>query len=303
LTITLINAVGMVLTSGADVALEYDSLKELKEEKKYKIFRSKVGAIVTSALIISTLVGGYLYSLHQRLPYFLVGISTLVSALLTLKMTEPKVDTQKFDLNSYLNQIREGFGELTKNSFIRIFSLYYIFVGGITWYFLYFLNQAFATEIGFNAQERSWLFAGIYFSVAVVIFFMARSKFLTDTRTYAIFPLLITAGLIPGFWVNKSLAIMTIFLAQLAGSARFSILDQYANQEFSSKNRATANSALNMSVSFLFAVISIVAGVVIESRGAGFVMSAIGVFAALTIFPLTWVLVTRHKNSVLNTKG
>jgi hypothetical protein len=39
--------------------------------------------------------------------------------------------------------------------------------------------------------------------------------------------------------------------AQLAGSARFSILDKYVNKEFSSQNRATALSTLNMGVSLI----------------------------------------------------
>ena len=289
-----INGVSVALISGADVALTFDSLKELKKEKEYAQFSSKIGIIFRSGLVVATFLGGYLYSLHQRLPYLLVGFSTAIAGLLTIFNTEPNIDTEKFTLKSYIKQTQLGFKELTKNSYIRIFSIYYIFVGGISWYFIYYLGQSFATEIGFTAQERSWIFSGIFMVLAILSYVLMKSGKLTRDRAYLMFPLIMIVGLLPGFWMGKVLSAFCIFLIQFAGANRFSILDQYANQEFESKYKATAVSALNMGVSIVFSIISIIGGRIVNIYGPGLTMSLLGVLTIITTLPITRVLLSKR---------
>ena len=288
-----INGVSTALISGADVALIFDSLKELKKEKQYAQFSSKIGIIFRSGLVVATLLGAYLYDLHQRLPYLLVGLCTVIAGLLTIFNTEPNIDTEKFTLKSYIKQTKLGLKELTKNSYIRIFSVYYIFIGGISWYFIYYLGQSFATEIGFTAQERSWIFSGIFMVLAILSYMLIKSGKLTRNRAYLMFPLIMAAGLLPGFWMGKVLSVFCIFLVQFAGANRFSILDQYANQEFESKYRATAVSALNMGSSAAFSIISIIGGRIVNIYGPGLMMSLLGVLTIITTLPTTKVLLTK----------
>lgn len=289
-----INAVGNALVSGADVALIFDSLKELGKDKKYAQYMSKAGLIFRSGMVVSTFLGGYFYILHQRLPYFLVGTGVVVAALLTIFNTEPKIDTEKFTLRLYIKQTKLGLKELTKNSYIRDFTIYYLFVGGISWYFIYFLGQSFATEIGFTVKERSWIFSGIYLLMAIFSYLLIRSKLLTRSRAYLMFPTIMILGLLPGFWMGKLLSVLCIFLVQFAGTNRFSILDQYANEEFESQYRATAISALNMGVSVVFSIISIAAGKIISLSGPGLVMTLIGILTIITTLPTTRVLLAKH---------
>lgn len=290
-----INAVGTALTSGADTALTFDSLKELKRDKGFARVSSKSGVIFRTGMIASTLSGAYLYGINKRLPYLLVGACVFIAALLTLKNTEPKIDTEKFTLRSYTKQTKQGARELFKNEYIRDFSIYYIFVGGITWYFLYFLNQSFATEIGFSDIERGWLFSVILMVAAIINYFLVRSKYLSRNRVYVMFPVMMVLGFLPGFWASKTLAIFCIFLIQFSGSARFSILDQYANEEFESKYRATAVSALNMGVSLFFSILSIIGGRIIGVYGPGLMMSLLGGLTIIIIAPVARVLVSKHK--------
>ncbi len=289
-----INGVGNALVSGADVALIFDSLKELGKDKEYAQYMSKAGFIFRGGMVVSTFLGGYFYILHQRLPYFLVGIGAVIAALLTIFNTEPKIDTEKLTLKSYIKQTKLGLRELTKNSYIRDFSIYYLFVGGISWYFIYFLGQSFATEIGFTTRERTWIFSGIYLSMAVLSYLAIRSKLLTRSRVYLMFPTIMILGLLPGFWMGKLLSVLCTFLVLFVGSNRFSILDQYANEEFESQYRATAVSALNMGVSIVFAVISIAAGKIINLYGPGLVMTLLGLLTIITTLPAAKVLLTKH---------
>jgi uncharacterized protein involved in response to NO len=103
--------------------------------------------------------------------------------------------------------------------------------------------------------------------------------------------------MIPAFWVNRVIAVVILFLNHLAGTLRFSMLNQYANKEFESKYRATAISALNMAVSLVFAIISITGGRVIsyfQPNGAKILMTGLGVLTLIIAIPTTRVLLVNH---------
>ncbi len=291
-----VGAVGIALSSGADTALDYDSLKELGKEKSFSMFSTKNRIIHRIAMILGIATGGYIYRISQPLPYLLTGAAIVFSGLLTLFSTEPKIDSEKFNLKNYIKQTKDGFKQLFKTEYIRDFSIYYMLVGGITWYFMYFLGQAFTTEIGFTEIERSWLFTGVYILGELIMFSLIKKKKLTRKIVYIMFPVAMIIGFLPGYWVSKFWAVVIVFFAQIIGSARFTILDQYSNQEFESKYRATAISALNMAVSLVFVVVTTVAGKFIEEYGTRTIMTALGVLTIIVVLPLAKILVTNHKD-------
>jgi len=290
-----INALAVSLISGADTALHYDSLKELGQETNYSRFSANLGLVVRISITISTFLGGFIFRFNHRLPYIAVGICGLVGAAIATGYQEPKIDTEKFNLANYLHQTKLGFKQLFKTAYIRDFSIYYISVGGIGWYFVYFLNQVFATDLGFNEIDRSWIFGFIYLISGLTIIYLARAKWLKRPYVYLGIPLMMIVGLLPGFWYHKNLlAIIGILLVQLPSLARFSLLDQYANLEFDSKYRATAVSALNMLVSVSFAAASIIGGRVILATNTGFLMTALGILLICTSIPSALILIYKH---------
>ena len=292
-----INAIGISLSSGANTALNYDSLKELGLEKTFSKFSSKTSIIHRIGMILATFVGGYIYNYRKNLPYILFGLAAFFTSIITLFNTEPEIDTEKFNLKNYLKQTKLGLRELFKNEYIRDFSIFYVLIGGITMYFIYFLNLAYATEIGFTATQRSWLFSGIFIISEIIIFKLISSKLLLRKRVYLTFPILMIIGFLPGYWLTKTLSIVSIFIVQIASSARFSILDQYANLEFASNYRATPLSTLNMLVSAVFAAITLIAGKVINQHGPGLIMTSLGVVTILLVLPITRVLYVKHKHA------
>jgi hypothetical protein len=247
-------------------------------------------------MILAIFLGGYIYKFMPRMPYILAGLSRLVIVGLIFFNTEPKIDTEKFSFKSYIKQTKEGFKQLFKNEYIRDFSFFYILVGGITWYFLYFLTQAFATEIGFSAIERSWLFSAIYIVGEFLILYLLSNNLLKRRTVYLMFPMVMIVGFLPGAFVGKLGAIPILFLLQIISSARFSILNQYSNLEFESKYRATAISSLNMAVSIFFALISTISGVFIEEFGASVIMTALGIVTIVLVLPFTYPLEVNHKD-------
>jgi MFS family permease len=290
-----INSIGVALASGADSALYYDSLKQINKEKLFAKVMATQGIVIRVAIVIGTFLGGTLLAIHFRLPYFLVGLSGLIAAFLTLLYTEPIIDSEVFTIKKYIYQTQQGFRQLFRSAYIRDLAVYYTLVGGLTWYFLYYLNVAYATEVGFTSQQRSLLFGIIYMLGAVINFLLIKYNVITKRIAYMLFPVLLIAGFFIASLQNLTAAVLSIALIQMAGMMRFSVLDQYANDEFDSKYRATAVSTLNMLVSVVFAVLAIVGGQVIIHRDIYALMFGLGIISMITLIPSSYVLLQRYE--------
>ena len=289
------NAVGVALVSGANTALIFDTLKELGKEKDFAKFNSKCAVIFRSGMIISTLAGGYIYLADKGLPYILVGICFGLSGLVSLKLMEPKIDTEKFSWANYINQTKLGINQLGSNTKIKWYSIYYLIFGGAGWYFLFFLNQSYATQVGFNEVEKSWIFSTIFLLIGIIG--VISAKYSHKYRFFIIFIALITiGGYILGGIVNKTGALVSIFLVQLAGTMRFSFLDQYANDQLESKYRATSLSVLNMMVGMVFVALSLGLSKIITLEGAKVAMMVIGVISLLVGIPVTVKVLANEKD-------
>ncbi len=291
------NAAGSALASGANEALYYDSLKELDREEDFAKFQTQTAFVFRIGMIIGSFAGGWLFRMGVGLPYVVTGLLQIASGLVTFIITEPKIDTEKFSLKNYLLQTKLGIKQLTKNSYIKDFSWYYLAVGAISWYFVYFLGQVYITEQGFNAAARSYLYAVIYILVAAINWLLVTKIDMPRKFVYMLFPAAMIIGFLPGALLPKYLSVITLFLGTMVGNFRFAILNQYTNIEFESKFRATAVSALNMGVSLAYSLMSIVLAPVVNSFGSGVVMSILGVLTIVFVLPPLRVLLTTHRNS------
>ncbi len=292
----LLSGIGDALRSGADTALYFDSLKELGQEKKYTQFVSKKFFIGRASIIIAVFLGGYLYLYDQRITYYLVGIAYIIASLVTLFATEPKIDSEVFTLQNYIKQTRQGVKQLFKNSYTRILSLYYLLIGGISFYFVYFLNIPFATEKGFSETERSWLLSGAYIAMAVIMYYVTHHRKMEKKHTFLLFPPLLILGFLPGAFVNKSATIFVFVILQFVGTLRWVLLDEHVNREFASRYRATAVSALNMATSMMFIFISLSGTVIIKYFGIMSMMTFLGIISIITLVPVTGLLLMKSRD-------
>jgi len=293
--------ISAALISGADTALTFDTLKELKQEDDFPKFIAKTGLAHQSGLIIATLLGGYLYRYWIGLPYFLMGITALITSFIILYMIEPKIDTVKFTLKAYVNQTKNGFKELFKTDYMKKLTIYYTFVGGITWSCLYYYNQPFATDVGFTEIQMSWVFGITMLLSSLSILLLVQSKkFLSRNRVYLGFPIIMSLALLPGIFANKTIAPILLFGVTLSGSSRFAILNKYTNKEFESKYRATAISALNMLVSFFFIIVVGFSGKIQDLYNTKTIFTLLGILTVLLVFPSGWSLVKEYRKHTLS---
>ncbi len=297
----LINGIGTALFSGSDVALYYDSLKELNREQEFAQYQALKSLIFRIGLVLGTFFGARVYAVNPRLPYLIYSFLMLISTIVTYFYKEPQIDSEQFTLSNYIWQTKQGIKQLTKSTYIRDFSLYYLGVGAVTWYYIYFLSQPLAIDFGLDAQERSVVFAGIFLVMALINYALSSRPNLKRETVYTMFWLMLLIGFLPAAFVGKYIGIVLLFILQLAAALRWTLLDQYANLEFDSRYRATTVSTLNMGVSLLFAILSLSLSWMVDKYSAAVLASVIGLIVLLIVTP-TWLTLIRKHNGVRTTQ-
>ncbi len=293
-----VTGIGGALISGAEEALLFDSLKEGGREQEFGERMGYFNMIFQIGLAVSAVIGGWLGSLSYSLAVWATFASTLMTAILSLFLVEPHVDTEQFTLKNYLRQTKMGIKELVKNDHIKQISLFYILVGGITWVCQLIFNASILTDLGFTPSEFGWTMALLRIINGVLLFRVLRlGSFLNRSRVFLMFPVVMTLGLLPGIWLGKWIAVPFIAAIMFSSTARWSILGKYTNEEFSSNNRATAISTLSMAIGVIYIVVAVVSGPIMQAFGGARIMyTLLGIVTLLTVLPLGIRLASAHKS-------
>lgn len=291
----LLEGLGEALVSGADVSLMYDTLKEEGKEETFSKLYNKLLFYYRGALIAGSFLAGPLFAVWRGLPHVTRGVVYLISAFCVLLLVEPHIDSEKFTLKRYLAQTKEGIKELTKSVYMIKFSLFYILIGAITWACLTYFNQPFAYDYGWSPSQMSVITGFAYLiSSGVLYLLIAKPTWLSRNRVYLGFPLIMCLGFLPALLVDRNLALVLMIIIQFTGSGRFSILDKYVHQEFSSKNRATATSTLNMVLNIVMAALIYLGGKVQGAYDTRHAFFLLGIVTIVFVVPLSISLVLEH---------
>jgi MFS family permease len=289
-------AIGGSFVSGADEALFYDSLKELKRENEYIKLNARINLLYRTSMIFAIFAGGFLYNIYFGLPYILRGIGVIAAIILALFMTEPYVDSEKFSAKSYLNKLKSGVNALRSSKYVSWLTLYYVVMASVSWSCLYYFNNPFAADVGYSNIGQSYLFTLIYIiTTAMLLFITNRRKYLHKKLVFIVYPIILILGLVPGIFAGKLLAGILLGFIILAGGARFSILNGFVNEEIESEHRATALSALGLLVNLLCAVIIASLGPIQKAFGTQTVFSILGLIVVILGIPATYKVVKYQK--------
>lgn len=276
--------------SGSLEALIYDSHKQDGTVEKFSKVLTKNNILFQFGLILGTLTGGFLYEVWSALPFILYAMLCVSAAVVSFGMIEPKIDSEKFTLVNYLNQIRSGAHHAFHNRKTAVVSLYYVVVAGITWTVnLYFFDLA-LTQIIASDQTRGIIGASIRLvNILVIRTLLTQERLFTRKASIWFFPFVMLTGYF-GVWYFFNNTIVVLFfvaLSVMAGTARWVILSKYTNECFESKYRATAISALSMLVGVIYVFITSTSGYLISYFGSTAAIYAIlGALTLITIVPL-----------------
>lgn len=288
---------GNAFVSGADKALLYDSLKELKSEKRFSKIIAKSSLIQRPLMVAAVLSGGYLYEYFVGLPFLLRGGAHIIMAATCIFLTEPLLDTYKFSLQNYIRQAKEGFTHLLRTPYLKSLTGYYTVVVGIIWVCQDYFVNTFAKDSGYSEKEQSWVFASLYLISTLIVLFLTRNedKMPRKRFTYISMAAILVVSLIPGYFADKMLVYFLILGLDLSSSLQEVLLDNYVNEELESKYRATAMSGLNLLVSGFYMAVLFVSGPFQDQYSNRFIWTILGIVAFILLVPLTARVVKKHR--------
>jgi MFS family permease len=246
-------ATGISLVSGADSALMYDTLKELKRENEYKKIWGRKRYYGLLAMALMNLVGGYIATYSLRLPWYfaLAGIIILFPICLTLvEPTRHKLLYKKGYARTLLGIIYKKVFKKTKLKWIIIYgAVIFTFFHGAFWFY-----QPYFKLTGIDVIY----FGGIFAIYSIFAAFVSKhahqiEEYLGQKQSLILLTILTGLGLL---LMNKLIFIWSftiIFIHQFVRAFYHIIISDYVNQLTESKVRATVLSVQNMASRILYA--------------------------------------------------
>lgn len=285
------------LISGAEEALQYDSLKQDNVQKFFKEVYGKAYILLQSGIVIGTLTGGFMYKIHPLIPFILHLAAVAVAFIASRFYIEPTLDSYKFSLKSYFTQLKEGIGAVFKTEELKLISLFFIIIGGVTWASQSYFNTNFLTVIIQDDSIRGVIQSIIRFINIILIQTLFSKNFIkTTNKKMLFFFIIMVVAYLPGIFINGVWGVGFIYLATLASTIRFLYTAEIINPLVESRYRATAISTMSMGVSLINIVLYYLSAYLIPKYGIGAMYSLLGIVSLFTLAPLLikkWKLDTR----------
>lgn len=193
--------------SGSLEALVYDGLKQDGNDKIFNKVVARMNTMQNLGMATSGVVGGYLYTINNSLPFMMVAIFYMIGAIGATWLVEPKIDTAKYSWRRFVAQNKAGFGQLFTNVEIRIIVIALLIPSAFMVATENVLSDATAVELGLNSLQLG-MYASVLFMVGVVFsestekilkIFKSKTIYLILTSLYLITLVLMpVAGIIVG---------------------------------------------------------------------------------------------------------
>ena len=251
--------IGGSLISGADSAILYDTLLEIKEEDKYTKIEGRTYAIGNFSEGIAGVLGGFLAMTSINMPVYIQTIVMFLSIPIAMTLVEPK--------SSY--KLAKSF-----NSIITVVKDTFIYQRKLRWYIVYSSSMGIATlSIAWFVQpflmeiETPILYYGIIwaflnFTAGITSYY----SYLFNNHNLLIYIslIMITSLILLGFNISYFGLIFIILIYLLRGVITPK-LRNLINMNSTSERRATVLSLRSFVIRISFAVIAPILGYISDS--------------------------------------
>jgi len=159
---------GGAFYSGSLEALVYDSLIEEDNISKYKSVVGRMTTMQNLGMAVAGISGGFLYQINASLPFIMVSIAYAIGLILSLRLVEPEIDTEKYSWKIFIDQNRQGLRQL----FLRKNTAYLVWLLLIPSAFMLatenVINDATAVELGFSSIQLG-IFATVLYLFGILV--------------------------------------------------------------------------------------------------------------------------------------
>lgn len=253
-------SLGGTLNSGTLEALLFDSLKEIKKEKNYDKIISRVSSIQLITMAVSSLLGGFMHTIHFRLPFYAAIVPSAIGLIATFFLTEPKIDTEKFSFDNFILQTKQGISQLTQPALRKAtFLLLSISLFIVIAYEM--LNDILAVEFGFNGQQLS-IFIAVVTIVSALISPLSPwlQKKLGENKSIFMIGIIMALSLLFSPMLGLILGGLSIIIRFSSQILLENITSTIINNQTLSKYRATTLSTFNMIKNLPYIITAVVLG-------------------------------------------
>lgn len=253
--INILLGVGASFFSGADPALLYDTLIELKREKEYQKIESSYFAITGYSEAIAAICGGFLASVHMHESFFVQAGILFFLIPLAFMLKEPKIQKEQ------IHEKAAGIHKVVKFALndhkeIKWLIFYAGFLATSIWATAWFA-QPFWQHIGVPIALFGVLWASLSGACGIFAPFAPKfEKYLGRKNaliSLILFPFLGYLGL--GVFQNSLWAIIFFLPFMFAFAVSIPIIKTYINRLTSSNIRATILSVQSMMEKLIFAIV------------------------------------------------
>jgi MFS family permease len=265
LVVTIMNALVNALYSGSMEALIYDSLKQEKKEREFDHWISRTETMAWVALFVSTVGGGYLYTLHPTLPYWVQAMATTLGLILSLGLVEPRLDSTKYHLSELLSQNLAGLRELFGKPTLRRWTGILVLIGLGYYIAADLLGLSQLREYGLGTQVSGWVFGlGFIISALAAHFYPRLRKRVGEHGLVFVAGGVMLTSLLLAKWVGAACGIALIMLRISSSTTFRNSRSVIVNTAIASKHRATTLSTLNLLTMLPYALSAGFIGVYID---------------------------------------
>lgn len=295
--------IGFALYSGTSEALAYDSLVEEKAEADFEEIIAFTNMIMIVTVVFATFIGGYfLYSINPRLPYLFWGLSQAAAFLVALTLQEPKVETEKFSVKSYVNQLGVGVKQLFGPKLRKYVLTIFIVLGSFFIFDWGFLKPAMAVNLGFGSTTLSIVSPLLYLASALAVWQLHRFRsFFGDNAGMMFLTVCLGCGMLLGSFAIGLWGVIPLLLITIAGNLGSPWISIIVNNKVESKYRATVLSTVSFMTKLPYVMFSILIG---ESMQKGALSQftvgvSIFIFAAVLVSFFAGAYSTKPKKAVV----
>ncbi|MDP2812637.1 MAG: MFS transporter [bacterium] len=246
--------------SGTDSAMIYDTLAQLKEEKKYQKVEGRLMSIGNFSEGIASLIAGFVATISLRVPFYIETVFILFAIPIALSLKEPirrRYQSPEGNIKGIMKIVTHS---LHHHSQIKWLIIYAGFVSSSTLTMVFFIQPYFQLV---NLPLQFFGIVWAIFNLSVGIFSLLAYKLeiklgrKTSLISLIFFPFAgyLLLSLTQSLW---SLIFMIPFYFTRAIS--YPILKDYVNRLVSSDMRATVLSIKNLVGRFIFAVMGPIVG-------------------------------------------
>lgn len=242
----IISGIGVSLSSGANEALLYDTLKKLNKEEEHKRISGNIFTITNISTAFVFIIGAFLFSINNKLPAVVSLPLISLGFVLTFFLREPYAINQRISFRNAYHHLKEGIIYFWHHDYVK---------------FLVFFSLPIATGISIILSISSAYFEKIMIPVALIgiIAFISSmitaysskkaqrlEKRLGDKKSLYLIQAFVVSGIFLMSLMINYFGVIFYLLIPLAAGFFGVLINHYMNRHIETSHRATMLSIKNL---------------------------------------------------------